>query len=93
MAYSPVNINRFYGRERELQLLKKFQEDVFERGISRFVVVTGRRRIGKTRLIEEALPDSTKMPTISIYVASQLANSNLTDFVHEIQKALEIPYP
>lgn len=93
MAYTSVNINRFYGRERELQLLKKFQEDVFERGISRFVVVTGRRRIGKTRLIEEALPDSTKMPTISIYVASQLANSNLTDFVHEIQKALEIPYP
>lgn len=93
MAYSSVNINRFYGRERELQLLKKFQEDVFERGISRFVVVTGRRRIGKTRLIEEALSDSIEMPTISIYVASQLANSNLTDFVHEIQKALEIPYP
>ena len=39
MAYTSVNINRFYGRERELQLLKKFQEDVFERGISRFVVV------------------------------------------------------
>ncbi len=93
MVFSSVNINRFYGRERELQLLKKFQEDVFERGISRFVVVTGRRRIGKTRLIEEALSDSIEMPTISIYVASQLANSNLTDFVHEIQKALEIPYP
>ena len=85
--------NRFYGRKQELELLHQLQADVRDRGISRFVVVTGRRRIGKTRLIEEALPNSTAMPTISTYIASQLSNSNLTDFVDEIKSALSIPYP
>ena len=53
------------------------------------VVITRRRRIGKTRLIEEALPNSL----ISTYIASQLSNSNLTEFVDEIKSALSIPYP
>ena len=81
--------NRFYGRKQELELLHQLQADVRDRGISRFVVVTGRRRIGKTRLIEEALPNSL----ISTYIASQLSNSNLMDYVADNKSALNIPYP
>lgn len=67
MSVPMVNARRFYGRERELQLLHKFQADVCERAMNCFVVVTGRRRIGKTRLIEEALKRNTQMPTIGKY--------------------------
>ena len=47
---------RFYGRESELNLLRQFQSDVHNKGISRFVVVTERRLVGKTWLLEIALP-------------------------------------
>ena len=85
--------SRFYGREAELSLLRRFQSDVRDKGISRFVVVTGRRRVGKTRLLEEALPSEASMPTISGYIASQLSNQNLSNFVKEIERVLAIPYP
>ena len=39
---------RFYGRDSELNLLRQFQSDVHNKGISRFVVVTERRLVGKT---------------------------------------------
>lgn len=39
----------FYGRERELSLLK----ELFESKVARLVVLRGRRRIGKSRLAEE----------------------------------------
>ena len=39
---------KFYGRERELQLM----EHLYARAPS-FLVVTGRRRVGKTELIKE----------------------------------------
>lgn len=83
--------SRFYGREAELSLLRRFQSDVRDKGISRFVVVTGRRRVGKTRLLEEALPSEASMPTISGYIASQLSDQNLSNFVKEIERVLAIP--
>ena len=46
---------RFYGREREIEILRKERELSLEN--SRFTVVTGRRRIGKTELIDHALND------------------------------------
>ena len=80
--------SRFYGREAELSLLHRFQSDVRDKGISRFVVVTGRRRVGKTRLLEEALPSEASMPTIPGYIASQLSDQNLSNFVKEIERVL-----
>lgn len=93
MPKQDVNPNRFYGREKELRLLKELALDVQEKGISRFVVLTGRRRIGKTRLILEAFPSSDSMPRIYLFVASQLAESNLRDLNREIQEALNLPFP
>src|SRR5262245_45989368 len=46
----------FYGRHEELRLLKS----VFERGRWFFVKITGRRRIGKTTLIQRALSATGK---------------------------------
>ena len=43
---------KFCGRERELALLRKIRDDA--QGASRFTIVTGRRRIGKTELLRQA---------------------------------------
>jgi len=45
---------RFYGREKELSVLKQLRETAWAKG-SRILVITGRRRIGKTRLALESV--------------------------------------
>ena len=45
----------FYGREKELALLRKIRDDA--KGVARFTIVTGRRRIGKTELLRQAYGD------------------------------------
>ena len=50
---------KFYGREAELDELATIRRLSLES--SRFTVVTGRRRVGKTELVEKALRDG-KMP-------------------------------
>lgn len=47
---------KFYGREKELALLRKIREDA--QGASRLTIVTGRRRIGKTELLRQAYGDT-----------------------------------
>ena len=47
---------RFYGRERELQLM----EHLYARTPS-FLVVTGRRRVGKTELVKEFCKGKTAL--------------------------------
>ena len=49
-----IIIMKFYNREKEVAELKRVQELAFTQN-SRMIVVTGRRRIGKTSLIKEAL--------------------------------------
>ena len=48
---------KFYGREKEIGELRKERE--ISHRFSRFTVVTGRRRIGKTELIRQAFDDGT----------------------------------
>jgi len=46
---------RFYGRQEEIALLRKARD--ISRRFSQFTVVTGRRRVGKTEVIKQALND------------------------------------
>ena len=46
---------RFYGRAEEISLLRKARE--VSHRFSQFTVVTGRRRVGKTEIIKQALND------------------------------------
>ena len=43
---------RFYDREDELKTLRRIEADSHES--ARFVVLTGRRRVGKTELVKHA---------------------------------------
>ncbi len=45
----------FVAREKESEMLEKMMSEVFEEGISRLVVIEGKRGIGKTSLIERFL--------------------------------------
>ena len=84
----------FYGREKEIAVLQQLREVVQEKGIGRFAVVTGRRRIGKTRLIDVALPAAPDMPKIYGFINDQAGErQNLEDFTQAIKDALGIPYP
>ena len=59
---------KFYGREHEMALLRRYQK-IAQVGPSQMVVVTGRRRIGKSRLILEALHESdVDLPFLYFYV-------------------------
>ena len=66
MNYPPMEFKKtysyenFYNREEELKVLREVQEQSFN-DHSRFTVVTGRRRVGKTKLI---LKSCEEQPTV-----------------------------
>ena len=83
---------RFYGRQAELDVIKAELELVLTQRTSRMFVVTGRRRIGKTRLIEEALKDS-RAPTIQfIFYPYAVESVLIQDFLDEIGRKLGISF-
>ena len=57
---------RFYGREKERTVLRRELQNVLA-GSSRFVLLAGRRGIGKTRLVFETLgADETPLIYLSL---------------------------
>ena len=61
----------FFGRQKELSLLNRMLEQVISDG-SRMVVVTGRRRVGKTALIVQAFSEQTEALFLYFFVNSEL---------------------
>ncbi|MBO4840204.1 MAG: ATP-binding protein [Bacteroidaceae bacterium] len=49
-------MKKFYGREREMAQLRDIQQQAYD-DYSRFVVLTGRRRVGKTSLVYRLMED------------------------------------
>ena len=58
-------MKKFYDRELEMQRLQEMQRQAYE-DYSRFVVRTGRRRVGKTSLVYR-LMEETKEVAPSLY--------------------------
>ena len=56
---------KFYNREKELALLEKTRQIAFTQH-SQLTVLTGRRRIGKTKLILKSCEES---PTVYLFVS------------------------
>ena len=79
---------KFYGREAELDELATIRRFSFES--SRFTVVTGRRRVGKTELVEKAFRDG-KTPYLYLLI-SQRAEKDLCVILQEdISRVLSRP--
>ena len=70
---------RFYDREREMVLVRKAMSDEFA-----LVVVYGRRRVGKTRLVREALKD---VPHVDIFVPRKRPSQALEHFKASLAEA------
>lgn len=88
---------RFYGREEELRTLRGQTRLAIKHRTARMAVVTGRRRVGKTALIEEAFGASNMqaaVPYAYCFVSHHLEEQ---DFSHAligcVAKTLSIAYP
>lgn len=80
---------RFYDREEELNLLREVQEQSFS-DHSRFTVVTGRRRVGKTKLV---LKSCEGQPTVYLFVARKNEGELCDKFAQTIGRALDVHFP
>jgi AAA+ ATPase superfamily predicted ATPase len=79
---------KFYGREMEIGELKRIREISYE--TSQFTVVTGRRRIGKTELVDKALNDGAGS-YLYLFVSRRTEKDLCSIFQEEIQKVIDQP--
>ena len=79
---------KFYGREEELQELRQIRDSSLES--ARFTVVTGRRRVGKTELLEKALNDGA-FPYLYFLVTERAEKDLCAILQEEAQKVITQP--
>ena len=78
---------KFYGRQDELAELSKIRD--LSREAARFTVVTGRRRVGKTELIDRAFNDG-RMPYIYLLVTRRSEKDLCGIFQEEVKRTVPI---
>ncbi len=78
---------KFFGREVELKELRKVRELSQER--SRFTVLTGRRRVGKTELSREAFDDG-KTPYLNLPITRQPEVTLCAQLQEEAERVLHL---
>jgi len=87
---------RFYDRESEITELHRIQKLAFE-DFSKMTVITGRRRIGKTSLIIEALARSehkeSEFPSLYLFVGRKSEGALCRQFAEEATRALGVLVP
>ena len=76
----------FFDREEEIATLRRIRNS--SRTCAKFTVVTGRRRVGKTNLIDRALQDQ---PFIYLYVGRKTEKDLCAEFQTEIGRVLKLP--
>ena len=84
--YSKEVLVKFYDREVELRLLRKIKSMSLD--YSKMTTIVGRRRIGKTRLILEAIKDELY---VYFFVSRKSEALLCAEFVEEIKARLKIP--
>lgn len=83
-----VMVSKFYGRDSELQLLERLSN----KGSSSMVVVRGRRRIGKSRLIEEYAKSHTFYEITGLPPTKKTtAQSQRDEFARQLSAQTGIP--
>lgn len=77
---------KFYNRETELELLRETAQ--LSQEASQMTVLTGRRRIGKTKLLLRA---TEKMPCVYLFVSRKSESILCNQFATEASQALNVP--
>jgi len=72
---------KFYGREKEISLIEHFFKTVKTKG-SRILVMTGRRRIGKTRLVLESVKNKNYL---YFFTKKKKINEIISEWSNEIK--------
>lgn len=80
---------KFYNRKKELAELERIRRLSFDQH-SRFTVVTGRRRIGKTSLIMKSVAG---LPTVYLFVGRKNEAALCTEFVPIVAQSLQTYIP
>ncbi|MBP5509716.1 MAG: ATP-binding protein [Kiritimatiellae bacterium] len=81
---------RFFGRAHEIEELRKIRK--LARSTARMTVVTGRRRIGKTELIRQALDDG-ETPFVYFLITRAPQSAVCENLQREIARAFGRPLP
>ena len=76
---------KFYGRTEEIDLLRKTRD--VSRQFSQFTVVTGRRRVGKTEVIKQALNDG-QGGFVYLLITKQAEKTLCQDLQRDIELAV-----
>ena len=76
----------FFDRKEEIETLRRIREASHTH--AKFTVVTGRRRVGKTNLVDYALKDN---PFIYLYVGRKTEKDLCAEFEMEISRVLNLP--
>lgn len=78
---------KFIGRESEIGMLRRFREKAARS--AQFMVLTGRRRVGKTALLREALNDG-KVPYVHLPITRQSEQMLVSELQDEVERVLAL---
>lgn len=77
---------KFYNRQKELKLLADIKERSSE--VAQMTFIVGRRRIGKTSLLQKAIEN---IPSLYFFVAKKNEALLCMEFLEEVKRKLDIP--
>ncbi|MCF0215027.1 MAG: AAA family ATPase, partial [Fibrobacteraceae bacterium] len=81
-------MKKFYDRQQEMELLENLQAQAYE-DYSRFVVLTGRRRVGKTSLVYRLMQKTSKQsPGLYFFVGRKAEAMLVKNFCDEAREKL-----
>ena len=82
-------MKKFYDRELEMQQLRDMQRQAYE-DYSRFAVLTGRRRVGKTSLVYRLMEETTEVaPGLYFFVGRKTESTLVRTYCEEIRTKLQ----
>ena len=78
---------KFVGRTEEIKMLRRMRENSVAE--AQFIVITGRRRVGKTALLRHALEDSV-IPYVHLPITRQNEKTLCRELQAEVEQALHL---
>ena len=85
-------LKKFYGRETEQAILREERELCRNLAASRLVVVTGRRRVGKTELLLQTLREETEVPFVYLFCSRTTSRELIKLWLKAIEQVVELPF-